>query len=115
MQYKKITDSRGTVYKLTYHGTAFHVETPDEVMNILENARITGQRLTLDYGNPQTGKSWQEINDITGYIGRSTGDIKIPLLVHNSRSIGGGAILDNCVIGIYTSKGKKPLYKLNIK
>ena len=35
-----------------------------------------------------------------GYIGCSTGDIKIPLLVNNVRSRGGPGLLDNCIVGI---------------
>lgn len=39
-----------------------------------------------------------------GTVGRSTGKVKIPLLVHNSRSMGGGGILTHCIIGIRLSR-----------
>lgn len=102
-------------YKETEGGTFYHEETPYEVVEVLEQARKNRTRLTLDYGDVKTVKSWGEVHDIHGYIGRSNGQIKIPLLVHNTRSLGGGAILDHCIIGIYTSKGKKPLYTLKVK
>lgn len=100
-------------YKL-FNGTSYHKETPQEVINILEWSRETKTRLTLDYGDIKTGKSWGETYDIDGHIGRSMGKIKIPLLIKTARSIGGDGILDHCIIGIYTAKGKKPLYKLTI-
>jgi len=97
-------------YKVV-NGTSYHVETSDEVIQCLEKCRQNGTRIVLDYGDTKTGKSWGEVYDVTGRIGRSTGTSKIPILLHNRRSIGGGAILDHCIIGIVTSKGKEPLYK----
>jgi len=100
----------GKSYKLA-NGTYYSTMTNDEVINVIETAKRNRTRLVLDYGDVLTGKSWNEIYDITGYVGRSTGEVKIPLLIHNSRSIGGPAILDNCIIKISESKGKKVLYK----
>jgi hypothetical protein len=98
-------------YKVV-NGTSYHDETPDEVVRVLENARANRTRIVLDYGDVKTGESWGEVYDIAGYIGRSTGSIKVPLLIHNARSMGGGAILDHCIISIKTSAGKYPLYQL---
>ena len=94
------------------NGTFYHEKTNDQVIEVLESARQNRTRIILDYGDVKTGKSWGEEYDITGYVGRSTGEIKIPLLVYNARSLGGGGILDHCIIGIYTARGKKQLYKL---
>ena len=82
------------------NGTSYHDDTPREVIDILERARQARFRIRLDYGDPETGESWGEVFDIEGYVGRSTGPIKIPLLVHNARSMGGGAIMDDKIIGI---------------
>ena len=103
------TQKTYTVYTVV-NGTSYDSRTPIEVINVLENARKNDTRIILDYGHTETGASWGETFDITGYIGRSTGSIKIPILISNSRSNGGGAILDYCIVGIKTSKGKKPLY-----
>jgi hypothetical protein len=94
-----------------YNGTSYHTETKVLIVTILEIARKNKIRLVLDYGDILTGKSWNEIYGINGYIGRSTGTIKIPILIYNNRSIGGGAILDQCIIKISESKGKKVLYQ----
>lgn len=97
------------------NGTSYDIRTNDTIIRILEKCRLDGTRIVLDYGDIKTGRSWGEVYDITGRLGRSSGSIKIPILLHNSRSIGGGGILDHCIIGIKTSKGKYPLYKLNLK
>lgn len=94
------------------NGTFYKKETPDDLIIVLESARINGTRIILDYGDIKTKKSWGEVYDISGYIGRSTGLIKIPILLNNSRSHGGGGILDNRILSVKTSKGKNLLYKL---
>jgi len=104
------TFTHGKSYKLA-NGTYYSTMTNDEVINTIETAKQNRTRLVLDYGDVITGKSWNEVYDVTGYIGRSTGTVKIPILLYNSRSIGGGAILDQCIIKISESKGKKVLYQ----
>jgi hypothetical protein len=74
---------------------------------------IIVSRIIVDYGDIKTGKSWGETYDVSGYVGRSTGSIKVPLLVHNSRSLGGGAMLDHCILTVKTSAGKQLLYKID--
>jgi len=111
----QVIDSNGIKYKII-NDTAYHVETPEQVINILEDARLnrfsgSSSRLRLYFGDNVTGKDWEEIYDVSGYIGRSTGTIKVPLLINNSRSTGGGALLDHCIVKIETSKGKELLYK----
>lgn len=97
-------------YKLV-NGISYHSETSEEVIKVLEHARQNRIRIVLDYGHLNTGQSWGETNGIAGTIGNSTGTIKIPLLVHNSKSIGGGSILDHRIVKISESKGKKVLYQ----
>ncbi len=92
------------------NGTSYDARTKQEVIDVLETARKNNTRIILDYGDVKTGSSWNETYDITGTLGRSTGKNKISILLYNKRSIGGGAILDHCIIGIKTSKGKKTLY-----
>jgi len=85
---------------------SFDSRTPYTVCRILEegNRKYPAERLRIFYGDTETGRCWMDENDTIGYIGRSTGEIKIPLLIKNTRSHGGGAILDHCIIKI-TSNG----------
>ena len=81
-------------------GIAFHLKTPQTVCDILVSLYQTGKRIKLYYGDAKTGRDWNEEYDTTGTIGRSTGNYKIPLLIQTSRSHGGGAILDDCIVKI---------------
>ncbi len=93
------------------NGTFYSSLTSTEVICVLEKARQDNRRLKIYLGNPLTGEDWTEENDTEGYISRSTGEHKIPLLVKTSRSFGGGALLDHCIVKIKESKGKQVLYK----
>ena len=113
--YAKETFGNGFLisYKV-YQGTAYHVETPDVVVSILDRALKSHHtiRLRIHYGDPKTGRAWDNKPE-TGSIGRSTGSIKIPLLIKTTRSLGGGGLLDNCIIKIEQKIGKtyKEVYK----
>ena len=90
------------------NGTAYHKDTPTEVIEWLETSRERQQRIRIFYGDRETGLDWKEVYDTMGIVGRRTGSIKIPILIRNMRSNGGGAILDNCIVRIttYDSQGK---------
>ena len=111
MQYtytsETIANGRVIDYKIIQE-TAYHIDTPDRVVMLLERSRQERIRLRLYYGDKETGRDWCEVYDTVGYVGRSTGRIKIPLLIKTSRSSGGGAILDNCIVKIeYANKAKQ--------
>ena len=91
--------------------TSYHKDTSIEVIKVLKLISRDNLRVKLHYGNTKTGVDWYDEYDVTGYIGRSNGSIKIPLLIHNKTSIGGSAILDHCIIKIKLSKGGRVLYK----
>ena len=94
------------------NGTFYKKDTPKDLIEVLERVRENRIRIVVDYGDIKTKKSWEEEYDIKGYIGRSTGEIKIPILIYNSRSTGGGSLLDNCILSVKTTKGNKTLYEL---
>lgn len=97
-------------YKII-NGTSYDPRTPNEVVGVLENARQTRTRLHISLGDSETGRDWLEEFETYGYVGRSMGPIKVPLLISNRRSLGGGAILDHCIIRIRVSAGSRVLYK----
>lgn len=97
-------------YKII-NGTSYNKRTPDEVISILEDAMNTRKRIRLFYGDPDTGRDWMESYDTFGYIGRSCGNVKIPLLLSKSNSHGGSAILDNHIIRITIEKKNRYLNK----
>jgi len=96
------------------NGTSYDARTPNEVVAILENARLNRTRLHVSLGHtdgPKAGLDWLEEWDVCGYVGRSMGPVKVPLLVANRRSLGGGAILDHCIVRIRASVGGRVLYQ----
>lgn len=112
MKYTYIT-SHGIRYKIDELGTAFHEDTADEVVNLIEAFKSSGKRAIFHLGDAKTGRDWEESpTEITGTIGRSGGDIKIPLLIKKSTSRGGASLLDNCIVKVETTgRNKTILYQ----
>jgi len=90
-----------------YNGTFYSANTHPEVRRILERVRQDGTRIRLHYGDTKTGKDWQDRYDVAGTVGRSMGPVKIPILLHNCNSIGGGGILDDCIVRIRYANRKQ--------
>ncbi len=84
----------------------YHEKTPDDLKKFIESNVGVGRqrktRLRFFYGNQETGELWGDHED--GYIGRSTGVQRIPLVINNQRSMGGGALLDHCIVAICETK-----------
>lgn len=81
-------------------GTHFNPKTPDVVCNILNTYLDKEERIRVFYGDRETGRCWMDEYDTIGRIGRSMGPCKIPLLIKTRRSMGGAALLDDCIIRI---------------
>jgi len=90
-------------YRVSPGGTHFRLETPDAVVEVLERARINRFRIAVVY----QGDSVPEY----GRVGRSMGSIKIPILLHNTRSTGGSGICTTIIREIRTTDGERVLYR----
>jgi hypothetical protein len=77
----------------------------------LYSAYQTGRRVRIWYGDIETGRSWNEELDVTGRVATSMGPRHIPILLNNSRSTGGGGILDHCIVKVQETKSKRVLYE----
>ena len=84
-----------------------------ELWKVLENCRKEKTRVRVWYGDIKTGKAWNEEYNVTGYISRSTGKIKVPLLINNTRSVGGIGLLDSAIIRVDEIATKRTLYKVS--
>lgn len=90
-----------TKYKVV-NGTFYRAETPNEVCEVLERARERRVRLAIAF------KAESETR--YGRVGRSLGPVKVPLLVHNSRSLGGDELWSDGIVEIRESSGGRVLY-----
>ena len=88
---------------------AYHKDTPDDLIRVLEKLRKNGKRIRLFFGDQKTGECWHEQYDIMGTISETTGKLKIPILIANNRSVGGTGILTDCIVQI--TEDKKIIYK----
>lgn len=89
---------------------AYQLPMSDSLIELLERMRHNKTRLRFHWGDIETGQDWGEFYDIEGRIGLSRGfKARFPILVHNSRSMGGG-LLSNSIVKIVTSEGKKLVY-----
>ena len=60
--------------------TWFDPGTPPSVVAHLEYARLHHRKLRLFFGDQTAGRCWLEENDVTGFIGRSMGPVRVPIL-----------------------------------
>ena len=90
-------------YKVV-NGTCYNENTPNDVIKILEKARKERTRVRLFFGDTFSGADWLEEYETIGYVGRSCGNCKIPILLSKENSSGGGAILTDCIVRITIDK-----------
>lgn len=107
---KNVVSQSGIKY-YELNSTFFHKHTNIEIANVLISAQQKRNRIRIWLGDTITGKSWNEENDTCGYVGRSTGDIKIPILVNKLSSSGGCAILTHKILKIVDTRTKRVLYQ----
>jgi hypothetical protein len=96
------------------NGTSYDPRTPSNVIRVLEKARLIRTRLHISLGEtdgPNAGRDWLEEFESHGYVGRSMGPVKVPLLLANRRSMGGGAILDHQIVRIRLSASGHVVYQ----
>lgn len=105
--------TRCNQHHITPMGTHYHPATPDRLCGVLDALIVNQTRVAIQYGDPNTGVAWGDRPEV-GRVSRSLGPVKVPILVHNRRSLGGGAILTNCIISIATARGKRPIYETQL-
>ena len=79
--------------------TYFDPGTDPKAERVLERCRHRGTKVRLILGDREAGEPWLEEHDVVGKIGRSTGILKVPLLIEAGAD-GGCAILTACLLAI---------------
>ena len=91
-------------------GTWFSEETPAVVQKFIERLRHTEETVRVFYGDPKTGLSSMDEFDMIGQIGRSTGVLKVPLLITEGDGYGAN-LSDSRVIRVIRASDGKNLYR----
>jgi hypothetical protein len=65
---------------------------------VIERCRQSKKRFRFYLGDSTTGRAWGDVDK--GYLGRSMGPVKIPIVLANRRSLAGPGLLDQCVVKI---------------
>jgi hypothetical protein len=90
--------------------TYFDPGTDPAAATALERCRRDDTQVRLMLGDTATGESWLDEFHVVGRIGRSTGSLKVPLLVE-SGDIGGVAILTACLLAVVDWRTGRFLYR----
>lgn len=98
--------SRSPLTRQTY----FDPGTDPKVARALETCRRDGRKVRLVQGDTASGRSWLDEHDVVGRIGRSTGMMKVPLLIEAGAD-GGVAILTNCLLRLIDWESGRDLFR----
>lgn len=107
-RYRTAIDAWGRS-KLTQQ-TYFDPGTDPKAARVLERCRRDGRTLRLVLGDTATGQCWLDEHDVVGRIARSTGMLKVPLLIEPGAD-GGAAILTNCLLRLIDWMTGQDLYR----
>ena len=104
-------------------GTSYDQGANEEVIQVLNRFMISNRqnfsqtitaknkRVRIDYGNPETGESHMALFNVEGYVGRTTGTIKRPVLCSKIDSLYGIEISEKNIVAIRKSNGGEVIYK----
>lgn len=109
-QYRQYQAALSAYAKSKDTKTWFNWDTPKQVCAVLERCRKDDSVVRIFYGDTATGRDWLEEFDTIGRIGRSTGLMKVPLLVPKGE-FGGSAILDHCIVKIMHAETGRVFYQ----
>ena len=90
--------------------TYFDPGTDPKAARALDNCRRDGRKVRLVLGDTATGRCWLDEHDVVGHIGRSTGSLKVPLLIEPGED-GGAAILTDCLLRLIAWESGRDLYR----
>ena len=93
------------------NNTYFDYRTPKEVIDVLEYVRINRIPITFQYGDFNTGKSFGHFYRSNGHIVRTTGIIKLPVVLRKIDAPSGRGLHDAYIVLIFESKTGEVLYK----
>lgn len=89
----------------------FEEGTDEQVANVVNRMYQTKKRYKVYFGCVDTGKVYAEEYDTIGTVGKSTGQIKIPLMITRKGNMGGGALLPSLIVAVREMDTNYFIYK----
>lgn len=108
-QYEQYQKLFGLYSKADDITTWYDGRTPAAVQVALENLRKSRHRARVFYGDVETGRSWLDENDVVGRLSRSSGPMKVPLLMVDA--LGGTALLTHCIVRLIDVTTGQEVYR----
>lgn len=108
--HRMLGDSEYLVVRIGDRETLYPIGTPSMVFAALEDAAHGKMRVKVAYGDPITGRDWQDEFETSGYVER-TAKSHVALLVHNARSMGGSLLRADHLVQIKAANGGRVLYE----
>lgn len=96
--------------KIGIKSTWYNDSTPKAVRRILEKYLNSNESIRVFLGDRATGRDWMGEYDTIGRIGRSTGVLKVPLLISEGDD-GGPALLDGCIVKLMDVETHRVLWQ----
>ncbi|CAM3996056.1 hypothetical protein [Paracidovorax anthurii] len=90
--------------------TYFDPGTDPNAARALESCRRNRRKVRLVQGDTATGRCWLDEHDVVGRIGRSTGTLRVPLLIEADAE-SGAAILTSCLLRLIDWESGRDLYR----
>lgn len=83
-------------------------DVPDEIHRLLDQEYKADRRVRIYYGDPDTGRAWGDMHQ--GYIGRSTGEKQIPLVIR-AGDPGGPAVMTKNILKVEKVWNGQTIYR----
>lgn len=89
----------------------FKNDTTMEVANIVDFMYQTGKRYKIYSGCTETGRVFAEEYDTVGTVSKTTGELKIPILITRKGNHGGAAISTGSILAVKEVGSKHFMFK----
>lgn len=89
----------------------YDLRTSGVVKAVLEAVCLSGQRIRLFYGDPQSGRAWPRDRHLVGILGHTEGAMLMPALFFSKQATKGNPVLAHEIVRIMDVTSRADLYR----